>query len=514
MPEARSLPSPRPWFGYALAVIVLVTLYRAAAVYFGHLDLYVDEAQYWTWAKHLAWGYYSKPPVLAVLIAFTTWIGGDGVFWVKAGALLVYPLSALLLYALARRLFDARIAFWSATAFLLLPGVSFSSLIISTDVPFFLFWCLALYAYWRALENHAWRWWLLAGFAGGMGLQTKYTMILFVVCVFLHLGTDPRLRRHFGAPRLYAALALAAVIFLPNLLWNATHGWPTLIHTEQISHLETNAGLHWNQLGAFLGGQFAVMGPVFFGAWLWLTLARPARWWRDARLRFLALFAIPFLGVICLQALAGRANANWGAMTYASATVFVVAIMAACRPAAKRWIWRCFAAGLIFNAALMPVAYHLDAWTRAAGIALTAHTDPYKRVRGWAAFGAQAQRLMQAYPHAIPLADDRATVAELMYYARPEGLQTLEWNPAGTVRDQYTLEPTLASLQGHDFLYFTTARQLPDAVRARFAAATPLHPIHIPIHPGWALDYNTWLLQDFRGAPATEAGTHGTQSAR
>jgi len=59
---------------------------------------------------------------------------GEGPFCVKSGALLLYPLVTLLIWALARRLFDARIAFWSALAFLLLPGVSLSSLIISTDV--------------------------------------------------------------------------------------------------------------------------------------------------------------------------------------------------------------------------------------------------------------------------------------------------------------------------------------------------------------------------------------------
>ncbi|TAM12243.1 MAG: phospholipid carrier-dependent glycosyltransferase [Nevskiaceae bacterium] len=498
MPEIAVRTDHR-WLIRTLVLIAVLTLYRGLVLGFGHLDLYVDEAQYWTWAKDLDWGYYSKPPVLALLIALTTWVGGNSVFWVKAGALLVYPLSALLIHVLARRLFDARIAFWSAAAFLLLPGVSFSSLIISTDVPFFLFWCLALYAYWRALEADEWRWWLVAGFAGGMGLQTKYTMILFVVCMVLHLATDAGLRRHFRNPRLYTAMAIAAAIFLPNLLWNAAHGWPTLIHTEQISHLETNAGLHWNHLGEFFGSQFAVMGPVFFAAWLWLTFARPTRWWNDPRLRFLALFAIPFLGVICLQALAGRANANWGAMTYASATVFIVAIMAACRPTAQRWIWRCFAGGLVLNAALMPVAYHFDTWTRVAGITLTAHTDPYKRVRGWAEFGRQAQVYMQAHATAIPLADDRATVAELMYYARPEGARTLEWNPAGNVHDQYTLTPTLDDKQGHDFLYFTGDDEIPAAMRRHFATVTPLGAIHVPIHADWALDYRVWLLQGFSG---------------
>ena len=89
-----------------IAVLVLGTLYRALALHWSGLNLYVDEAQYWTWSQALDWGYYSKPPVIAVIIAFTTALFGDGELAVKSGALLLYPLTTLLIYALALRLFD------------------------------------------------------------------------------------------------------------------------------------------------------------------------------------------------------------------------------------------------------------------------------------------------------------------------------------------------------------------------------------------------------------------------
>ncbi|HEU0198406.1 MAG TPA: glycosyltransferase family 39 protein [Nevskiaceae bacterium] len=508
MPTTSVGTPPRPWFGYTVALIVILTIYRGLVVYYGHLDLYVDEAQYWTWSQHLTWGYYSKPPVLALLIAFTTWIGGNGVFWVKAGALIAYPISALLLYALARRLFDPRIAFWSAAAFILLPGVSLSSMIISTDVPFFLFWCLGLYAYWRALENDRWSWWLLAGVAGGLGLQTKYTMILFVLSVVLYLASDPRLRQHFKSPKLYVTMLIAALIFLPNLLWNAANDWPSLQNVTNISHLESNPGLHWNHLSDFLGAQFAVMGPIFFGIWLWLTLWRPSRWWKDDRLRFLQLFAIPFLVTICIVSLFGRANANWGAMTYASATIVIVAMRVAREPQLRRSAWRWFVAGLAINFVLMPTVYHLDWWTHEAGITLTRHNDPFKRVRGWSAFAAEARAFMQQHPNAIPLADDRGTVAELKYYARPAGRRTLEWNPAGTINDQYTLKPTLDGKQGKDFLYFTHHKQLAANLRASFDTTTWLGAIHIPVDKGFARDYSVWFLKNFKGYQPSRGAVH------
>ncbi|MDE0856041.1 MAG: glycosyltransferase family 39 protein, partial [Nevskia sp.] len=157
---ANSSSTPPAWtekhgLWLLLALLLALTAYRGLSLYFDGLDLYVDEAQYWTWAQQLDWGYYSKPPVIAALIALTTSACGDSAFCVKSGALLLYPFITLLIWATARRLFGGRVAFWSATAFVLLPGVSLSSLIISTDVPFFLFWALALYAYLRAVGEAA-----------------------------------------------------------------------------------------------------------------------------------------------------------------------------------------------------------------------------------------------------------------------------------------------------------------------------------------------------------------------
>ena len=109
-----SARSPLP---VLLLILLVGSVYRALALHWAGLNLYVDEAQYWTWSQSLDWGYYSKPPVIAAIIAFTTGLFGDGELAIKSGALLLYPLTTLLIYALALRLYDRRIAFWSALAF-------------------------------------------------------------------------------------------------------------------------------------------------------------------------------------------------------------------------------------------------------------------------------------------------------------------------------------------------------------------------------------------------------------
>ena len=321
---------------------------------------------------------------------------------VKSGALLLYPFTTVLIWAITRRLFDARTAFWTAVVFLTLPGVALSSVIISTDVPLFLCWAAALYAYLKILDTDAWIWWLTAGVACGLGLLTKYTMAIFAVSVLLHLAITPGLRRHFASPKLYVTALVAALVFAPNLIWNAQNGWPTLGHTAQISGLEDGRqGLNWKSFGDFIVGQLGILGPILFLAWL-VQLADVKHWIRDERYRLLACFALPFLGAITAQSLIGRANANWAAMAYVGGTIFVVARLL------EGGRTQLLIAALTLNIVVAGLAYHFDAIAHAAGIELTRKSDALnKRVRGWRQYGEALAARQAAHPEAILLGDAR-----------------------------------------------------------------------------------------------------------
>ena len=91
----------------ALWVLVLGMLfYRMAFVLAHDYSLFVDEAQYWLWSRTPDFGYYSKPPLIAWLIAITTKLLGDTEFAVKLPALLAYPLAALFIYKAGAALRD------------------------------------------------------------------------------------------------------------------------------------------------------------------------------------------------------------------------------------------------------------------------------------------------------------------------------------------------------------------------------------------------------------------------
>ena len=61
-------------------------------------NLYGDEAQYWLWSKELAFGYYSKPPLLPWLIRLVTIVFGDSFFVLKAIPVFTYCVTSYLIF--------------------------------------------------------------------------------------------------------------------------------------------------------------------------------------------------------------------------------------------------------------------------------------------------------------------------------------------------------------------------------------------------------------------------------
>ncbi|MGH7123809.1 MAG: ArnT family glycosyltransferase, partial [Stellaceae bacterium] len=306
-----------------LLVLLAVTVGRLLWLRIGGLDLYPDEAQYWLWSLTPDWGYFSKPPLIAWVIRATTLLLGDDEAGIRVASPLLHFGTALVVFHTARRLYDARVAMWSAIAYATLPGISASSLLISTDVPLLFCWAVALHAFVRARESEGWRWWIVVGIAAGFGLLSKYAMAYWLLSALLFLLAVKGERRHLL--RFLAASALALAIYAPNFLWNLAHGFVSYRHTEANADI-TGFALHPGAFAEFLGSQFAVFGPAFF-ATLLVIVVLLRRVLRDSRAQLLAVFALPTLAMMIAVSLLSRAHPNWSAPTYISATILVVAFL-------------------------------------------------------------------------------------------------------------------------------------------------------------------------------------------
>jgi len=120
--------------------------------------------------------------MIAWVIRAASAVCGDGEVCIRASSPVLYTLASLMIYLSGRALFDTRVGFWSATVFATVPGVSYSSLLITTDVPLILFWTIALYAWIMLVKRQSMGFAILLGVAVGLGLLAKQAMIYVVLC--------------------------------------------------------------------------------------------------------------------------------------------------------------------------------------------------------------------------------------------------------------------------------------------------------------------------------------------
>ena len=130
--------------------------------------------------------------MIAWLIGATTSVCGDGEACIRIAAPLLHAATAFIVYFAGRALYDERVGLWSAAAYALMPGTSFSSLLITTDVPLLFFWALALWSFAELRREPKVAWAVALGAAIGLGLLSKYAMLYFVLGLAIALISRPK----------------------------------------------------------------------------------------------------------------------------------------------------------------------------------------------------------------------------------------------------------------------------------------------------------------------------------
>lgn len=311
------------WTQFTAILITVAAILRLTTLVLNPLELYADETQYWIWSREFDWGYFSKPPVIAWLIAASTGLFGDTDFAVRLPAPLLNIATLVFLFLTARRLWNARTGFWVALVFTTMPAVWISNAVISTDTPMMVAWSGGLYCLVALRQNTNWGHALGLGLAIGLGLMAKYAMIYFVVGTGLAIIFDAPARRALLSLKGVAVAALGFVVWLPNLLWNAANDFATVSHTAANANWGGSL-FHPDELLDFLSSQLAVFGPVLFVvliAILFRTLRQRNADHPDAF--FLVLFILPPLLTVSFQAFLSRAHANWAVSAYIASALLV-----------------------------------------------------------------------------------------------------------------------------------------------------------------------------------------------
>ncbi|MEM6262786.1 MAG: glycosyltransferase family 39 protein [Bacteroidota bacterium] len=193
-----------------------------------------DELLHLSVGEHLDWGFMEFPPGIAFLgklshVLFDASLMGTRLFPTIAGVLILI-LCCQMALALGGKYRSVLLAAMCILAFLpfyrnhtLFQPVAFDQL----------WWTLGFYLLIRYVNSEKPVFLLLTGLVLGLGLMTKYTMLVWAFGIFIGLLFPPT-RKVFRSPWLYAGGILALVIWLPNLLWQWEHEFPLFRHLQAL----------------------------------------------------------------------------------------------------------------------------------------------------------------------------------------------------------------------------------------------------------------------------------------
>ncbi len=254
-----------------------------------------DELYFRVAGRHLAFGYDDQGPLTPLLGWVSEALFGESPRGLRVLSALAAAVVVVLVALLARELgaratgqFLAAVC-TAASAFVLVLGH-----LLSTATFDLLVWVAAVLLVARILGGGDERLWLAVGAVVGVGLQNKQLPLLLVLALALGLALDRRLVSVLRSPWLWAGAALALVVWLPNLVWQASHGWPQLELAEDIRQDEAG-----ESRATLLPLQLLLVGPLLvpvLAVGLWGLLRDPRLvLWRSLGYAYFALLVIVFV---------------------------------------------------------------------------------------------------------------------------------------------------------------------------------------------------------------------------
>ena len=185
------------------------------------LPLFVDEAFYWQEGQHLAMAYSDLPGLTAWLTRLGVELGGAHVLAVRLPFLAIGAALPWMVSRIATRWFGA-VAGWQAGSLtLLMPLSATLGMLAVPDVPMALAAVLCLDAGARLLRNVDAAAAMKLALGLMIGALSHYRFIGVIGVGLIALLVLPQGRRMLRDPRVWVALALGVLAWLPLLAWNA-----------------------------------------------------------------------------------------------------------------------------------------------------------------------------------------------------------------------------------------------------------------------------------------------------
>ncbi|KTC88510.1 dolichyl-phosphate mannosyltransferase [Legionella cincinnatiensis] len=227
-------------------------------------NLLVEEAYYWNYSNHLDFSFLDHPPMVAILIKLGTLIFDINEWGVRFATIPCWILTCYFSFKLTT-LIRKEAGLYAVVLLSIMPFFFIHSLIITPDIPLILCWSATLYYLYQGLVLDRYNSWYWAGMWIGLGLLSKYTIVLLGLSTITYLIYDPESRRWFLRKEPYCCALIAFIIFMPVIYWNATHDWASFLF-QSSRRFHDYYAFSFHKLIALV---LAFLTPTgIFGAWL------------------------------------------------------------------------------------------------------------------------------------------------------------------------------------------------------------------------------------------------------
>jgi 4-amino-4-deoxy-L-arabinose transferase-like glycosyltransferase len=282
----------RKWLGTGFGVVLaiaaaklLVHLYAA-----GRYGYFGDELYFMACGEHLDWGYVDQPPLVALVAWLVRHTLGTSLLAMRLPSALAGVALVFLVAQLARELGGGRFAMaLAALASAIAPFFVTIHYLFTMNAFDPLFWTGCALVVARIVRTGDQRLWLAFGAIAGLGLQNKYSLVVFATGLVLGVVLG-RGRRALAQPWIWAGGALALLILLPNLVWNVRHDWPFLQFVRNVKASGRDVELGPLAYVLQQGMLTVTTVPVWLAGAFWLMLSRRGRPYRP--LGWAYLFAL------------------------------------------------------------------------------------------------------------------------------------------------------------------------------------------------------------------------------
>ena len=430
--------------------LLVVLMFRVFSNFILNAPLHFDEAQYWTWSRTIQWGYYSKPPLIAWLIKLNAGLCGNQESCLRLFSPLMHSITAGVIFYTSYYLSkDIKTGIFSALLYLLMPGVTYSSFFISTDVPLLMFASITGLLIIKMMESESKDIlsFIFLALCLSMGILSKYAMFFFLISILISSLFSEKIKRLILSLKFFILFLLVIILISPHIFWNLKNNLVTFSHTFDNANTD-NLKFNFFEPIFFIVSQFGIFGvfPLLL-VFLEINSFSKIKELDEIQKILIIWFIFPIL-LITILALFSRANANWAIVGYPFGCVFLGTLVFKRNPVRVQSlsIFSQFFLTSIFLFFLLfenPIFNPLLKWSYAVSLSKEISEELKKGEN----FGF--------------IADDREDYAHMLYYLRDLKIPMAKWNGDKKIDDHFELTTNTNNLSGLDVIFLTRTYPTP-----------------------------------------------------